>query len=341
MIIGVIGKYASGKDCVAKILEEQGFIHYSLSDEIRAEAKQRKLKITRDVLINLGNELREKFGSSILSERVRSRIHGKRNYVLSSLRNVEEVNALLDLPEFVLVRIEADAKKRFEWLSKRSREEDPETFKEFQEKEKLESSSDSTKQQLHKVMKLAKIIIKNEGSLEDLREKTLRMLHDLSKKHHKRPSWDEYFMGIVEAVSTRATCDRGRTAVVLVKNKLIIATGYVGSPIGMPHCDDVGHQMKKMIHEDERITQHCVRTNHGEVNAISLAAKNGVSTDGATLYCKLEPCYTCAKMLINSGIIRVVCQKLYHAGQDSRELFKLAGIPVTVLENTVEEYSNQ
>ncbi|MDP3990578.1 MAG: cytidine/deoxycytidylate deaminase family protein [archaeon] len=167
------------------------------------------------------------------------------------------------------------------------------------------------------------------------------MFNNLKRKYHKRPSWDDYFMGIVEAVSTRATCDRGRTAVVLVKDKIIIATGYVGSPMGMPHCDDVGHQMKKIIHEDERISQHCVRTNHGEVNAISLAARNGVSTEGATLYCKLEPCYTCAKMLINSGIIRVVCQKLYHAGQDSRELFKMAKIPVTVLQDTVEGYSNQ
>ncbi|MEK6900897.1 MAG: deaminase, partial [Nanoarchaeota archaeon] len=116
-------------------------------------------------------------------------------------------------------------------------------------------------------------------------------------------------MGIVDAVSKRATCDRGRTAVVIVRDKRILATGYVGAPMGLPHCDEVGHEMKKLVHEDGRISQHCVRTSHGEVNAIALAARNGVSIESGTLYCKLEPCYNCAKMVINAGIVRVVCQK--------------------------------
>jgi len=148
-------------------------------------------------------------------------------------------------------------------------------------------------------------------------------------------------MNIVDAVSKRATCDRGRTAVIIVKDKRILTTGYVGSPAGMPHCDEAGHQIKKMVHEDGRVSQHCVRTIHGEVNAIALAAKAGIAIDGATLYCKLEPCYNCGKMLVNSGIKRVVCRKRYHAAQDTRELLKTAGVKLEVLEEGVEQYSNQ
>ncbi|MFQ5474950.1 MAG: cytidine/deoxycytidylate deaminase family protein [Candidatus Nanoarchaeia archaeon] len=172
-----------------------------------------------------------------------------------------------------------------------------------------------------------------------------RLVVNLRKKAAKlpvyvRPSWDDYFMGIVEAVSKRATCDRGRTAVVLVRDKLILATGYVGSPMGTPHCDDVGHLMKSVTHGDGSTSQHCMRTNHAEVNAISLAAREGISVDGATLYCKLAPCYTCAKMLINAGILRVVCAKRYHKDGESMQLFRKARIKVEVIDDSVEQYKN-
>lgn len=158
---------------------------------------------------------------------------------------------------------------------------------------------------------------------------------------HKRPSWDEYFMQIVEAVAARGTCDRGRTGAIIVKDKRIISTGYVGSPPGIMHCDEIGHLMKKKVHEDGRESMHCERTTHAEVNAIALAAKHGISVDGSTLYCKLEPCFTCAKIMITAGIKRVICQKRYHAGQDTRKLFEDAGIQLEVLNDEIEKYENQ
>lgn len=343
MIIGIVGMYASGKDTAAEYLGKKGFIHYSLSDEVRKETRLRKEKITRDNLIRIANELREKFGPSILAERVLIKVcqDENKNYVVTSIRNPAEVEALKSKENFVLVLVTADIKKRFEWLKSRAREEDPMTFKDFVNKEKIEQSSDPKKQQLHKVVKEAKIILKNEGTIEELHHKIDQLVADLQKKFYVRPSWDDYFMGIVDAVSKRATCDRGRTAVIIVKDKRILATGYVGSPMGMPHCDDVGHQIKKMVHEDGHISQHCVRTNHAEVNAIALAARNGISIDGSTLYCKLEPCYTCGKMLINAGIKKVVCQKRYHAAEDTRELFMKAGVKLKVLDENVEKYSSQ
>ncbi|RLE42841.1 cell division protein DedD [Candidatus Woesearchaeota archaeon] len=143
---------------------------------------------------------------------------------------------------------------------------------------------------------------------------------------NSRPDWDEYFLGIVQEVAKRATCDRGRSACVVVKDKRILTTGYVGSPAGLPHCDDVGHQFKRVTHEDGTVSNHCVRTVHAEQNAICQAAKFGISLDGATMYCTMEPCYTCAKMIINAGIKRVVCLHRYHAGKDTEEVLKQAGV---------------
>lgn len=165
--------------------------------------------------------------------------------------------------------------------------------------------------------------------------------NDKNTQKYVRPTWDEYFMEIVYAVSKRATCDRGRTGVVIAKNKQILVTGYVGSPLGLPHCDDVGHQMKKTIHEDGSITNHCVRTVHGEQNAICQAAKLGIPIEGATIYCKLAPCRVCAMLLINCGIKRVVCDKKYHAGGEAEEMLKAAGIEIVFMHDEVEQYTNQ
>lgn len=126
-----------------------------------------------------------------------------------------------------------------------------------------------------------------------------------SKPTYIRPPWDEYFTDIMVAASKRATCDRGRTSCVFVKDKQILVTGYVGSPAGFPHCDKVGHQIKRTIHEDGTVTEHCVRTVHAEQNAICQAAKRGVPIDGSTVYVNMTPCRTCAMLLINCGVKRV------------------------------------
>ncbi len=161
------------------------------------------------------------------------------------------------------------------------------------------------------------------------------------KEKYVRPTWDEYFMEVAKTIAKRATCDRGRSGCVIAKNKQLLVTGYVGSPIGLPHCDDVGHQMKKVVHEDGKKTQHCVRTVHAEQNAICQAAKLGVSLDGATLYCRMTPCRVCAMLIINSGIKRVICEKKYHAGQESEEMFKHAKVEIKFFSEETEQYSNQ
>ena len=156
-----------------------------------------------------------------------------------------------------------------------------------------------------------------------------------------RPGWDRYFLDLCEAVAKRATCDRGRSGCVIVKDKRIMTTGYVGAPAGLPHCDEVGHEMRKVFDDAGNVTQHCVRTLHAEQNAIIQAAKFGISLNGATLYCKMRPCRVCAMMIINAGITRVVCEKHYHAEEDTIGLFKKAGTELAVMSNQVEEYDRQ
>lgn len=148
-------------------------------------------------------------------------------------------------------------------------------------------------------------------------------------------------MEIAHTVSKRATCDRGRSGCVIARDRQILVTGYVGSPKGLPHCDDVGHQMKKVLHEDGQSTRHCVRTVHAEQNAICQAARLGIGIEGATLYCRMTPCRVCAMLIINCGIKRVVCEKKYHAGQESEQMFAEAGVEISYFTDEVLKYQNQ
>lgn len=162
-----------------------------------------------------------------------------------------------------------------------------------------------------------------------------------NKEKYTRPNWDQYFQEIRAAVAKRATCDRGRSGCIIVKDKQILATGYVGAPSGMPHCDEVGHLMKEVKHEDGSTTKHCMRTAHAEMNAITNAARNGVKIEGATLYCLMTPCRNCAMAIINAGIVRVHCIRKYHAGRESEEMFATVGVKLEYEEEKLQEYPNQ
>lgn len=157
----------------------------------------------------------------------------------------------------------------------------------------------------------------------------------------KRIDWDTYFMEIAKAVAKRATCDRGKSGCVLVKDRYILSTGYVGSPSGFPHCDDVGHDLRKVIDPNGNTKIHCVRTIHAEQNAICQAAKRGIKIEGATLYCKMTPCRTCAMLLINCGIKRIVAEKRYHDAKESERMFKKAKIKVEYFSKEIEKYPQQ
>lgn len=157
----------------------------------------------------------------------------------------------------------------------------------------------------------------------------------------QRITWDEYFMKVADAIAERGTCDRGKSGSVIVVDKRIVSTGYVGSPPKQQHCDEAGHLMREVIDEEGKKVVHCIRTIHAEENAILQAAKHGISLKGGVLYCKMTPCFNCAKMITSVGITRVIAKKHYHAEGLSLELFKNVGIELVILDNEVEKYSNQ
>ncbi|MFA6419336.1 MAG: cytidine/deoxycytidylate deaminase family protein [archaeon] len=161
------------------------------------------------------------------------------------------------------------------------------------------------------------------------------------KEAYKRPSWDEYFLGIAKMVGGRGTCDRIRLGCVVTKDKQILVTGYNGAPKGLPHCDEVGHLLKETIHEDGHKSLHCERTIHSEQNAICQAAKLGIPLEGGTLYLQMTPCLRCAMLIVNCGIKRVVAEKRYHAGAETEQMFKDAGIELVTLDQNIAEYANQ
>jgi dCMP deaminase len=176
-----------------------------------------------------------------------------------------------------------------------------------------------------------------------------------------RPSWQDYFMSVVDAISQRSTCDRGKPGCVFVKNNQILVTGYAGSPPGFDHCDEAGHDMEAHIRfkewditKDERPAQdelskiyelgfrfnegesryeksesvHCIRTIHAEQNAILQAARRGISLEGST----------CSMFLISVGVVEVVAKKLYQKAQESIEILKKANIKLTHLEDQQQKY---
>lgn len=124
-----------------------------------------------------------------------------------------------------------------------------------------------------------------------------------------RPSWDAYFMQIAHLVSTRATCPRRSVGAIVVRDKRILATGYNGAPRGLSHCPHGGGETDWPA--GCLRAGHCIRALHAEQNALLQAAMIGISCDGASIYVTCQPCNTCAKMLINAGIKRVIYEGDY------------------------------
>ena len=136
-----------------------------------------------------------------------------------------------------------------------------------------------------------------------------------------RPTWNEYFMNIANEVAKRSTCERAQVGAVIVRDKRILTTGYNGSPRGLAHCSEVGCLMDN---------GHCVRTLHAEQNAIIQAALHGVITEGATIYVTHQPCFNCAKTIINAGISEIVYDREYRDDR-SIDFLKQAGVKITAL----------
>lgn len=146
-----------------------------------------------------------------------------------------------------------------------------------------------------------------------------------------RLSRTEYYFKVVEAVALRGTCDRGRSGAIIVRDGRILTAGYVGAPKGIKHCDEVDHEINVVSHVNNEKTVHCVRTVHAELNAIIQAAKHGIRIEGSKLFCTMFPCYTCAKAIINCGIVEVISLYDYQGSRRSQEVLTEAGVRFGIL----------
>ncbi|OPZ90425.1 MAG: tRNA-specific adenosine deaminase [candidate division TA06 bacterium ADurb.Bin417] len=145
-----------------------------------------------------------------------------------------------------------------------------------------------------------------------------------------RPGWDQYFMEIARLVATRSTCLRRDVGAVLVRDKRLLATGYNGAPSGLAHCLAIGCLREKLgIPSGER--QELCRGLHAEQNAIIQAALHGIPVVGATAYVTCQPCVTCAKMLINCHVKRIVIAGDY-PDEFARRMLEEAGVEVVQAE---------
>ncbi|HEY3397761.1 MAG TPA: cytidine/deoxycytidylate deaminase family protein [Armatimonadota bacterium] len=140
-----------------------------------------------------------------------------------------------------------------------------------------------------------------------------------------RPDWDDYFMQIAQLVAQRSTCLRRRVGAVLVSNRRILSTGYNGAPQGLAHCHELGGCLREQqgIPSGER--QELCRALHAEQNAIIQAAVHGVELHDVTAYSTTQPCVTCAKMMVNANVRRIVFAGDYPDAL-AREVLAEAGI---------------
>jgi dCMP deaminase len=128
-----------------------------------------------------------------------------------------------------------------------------------------------------------------------------------------RLSRDDVFLQWAEWIAQRGTCLRAQVGAVIVKEGRPISTGYNGAPPGLPHCLEVGCEEPTAVAPDGTRfpTVGCQRAVHAELNAVAWAARNGVSTEGATMYCTHAPCKTCAEAMLSAGIARLVYARAY------------------------------
>jgi len=150
-----------------------------------------------------------------------------------------------------------------------------------------------------------------------------------AKSDHRtaRPSWDQYFLTITRQVAERSTCLRAKVGAVIVRDRSILATGYNGSPAGLPHCTEAGCLIYESKNPDGEIELNCFRTIHAEINAITQAARNGAAIRDADIYVTHTPCIHCLKVLINTDIRTIFYSQPYKL-ETVAELLKYSRIRI-------------
>ncbi len=147
-----------------------------------------------------------------------------------------------------------------------------------------------------------------------------------------KQKWDKRFMDVASLVATWSTCIRAgrQVGAVIVKNNRILSTGYNGAPAGVKNCKERGECLRTKLNIKSGTQLEMCYSICAEQNAIAQAAKLGYSVDGGTIYCTHRPCPICTRLIINSGIKRIVYKEDY-PNEFSLNLIKEAGIELEQL----------
>jgi len=325
MILGVSGLNGAGKGEAVRLLEARSFHVLSLSDVIRETLRAQGVEETRERMIEAGRALRAAEGAGALANRLAAGLAPDRNYVIDSVRHPAEVEVLRSRADrFKLLWVDAVDTVRLQRIRARGRSGDPETLAELREVENRElGSADPAAQQLLAVRELADLVLTNDGSIEDLRQKIQEGLQE--NLFFERPSWDEYFLSIARVIATRSNCVKRKVGAVIAVDRRIISTGYNGTPRGVRNCNEGGCPRCNSFVKDGTRLDECL-CSHGEENAITQAAYHGVSVRGGSLYTTVSPCLMCTKMIINAGLEEVAYNAAYPLGDVALSLLREAGV---------------
>lgn len=139
------------------------------------------------------------------------------------------------------------------------------------------------------------------------------IINEADAEKDKSIKWDKRFIDVAKMVSTWSTCIRNKRQIgsVIVKDKRILTTGYNGAPSGVQSCAERGVCLRDEMGIESGTRHEICYAIHAEQNAIIQAAKLGLSVEGATIYVTHRPCSICTKIIINSGIKRIVFAQNY------------------------------
>lgn len=170
MLIGIVGSIASGKDTMAEYLEKKGFIHISLSGLLREIMRNEGEEISVTNMTRYGNNLRESKGHGYLATMALCKIKSK-DAVITSIRQVGEIEILRSKSDFILVKTDAPIKLRIERLQKRNRDGDVKNLNELRKIEKLQSTGKGGAMNMEACYKLADAKIVNDGTIGEFYQK--------------------------------------------------------------------------------------------------------------------------------------------------------------------------
>ena len=328
MIIGITGTLGAGKGTIVEYLVGRDFKHYSVRAFLTEEILKRGLKVNRDSMVAVGNDLREKFGPSCIIEELHKRaLDSGGNAVIESIRCPGEVSALRKKEGFVLFAVDADVEARYSRNVERGSVTDNISFERFVADEQREMESrDHYKQNLRKCIELADYNFKNDWTIEELHKNVGAVLEKINGRVLKKKnvlSWDDYFMSIAILSAERSKDPSTQVGACIVDpNKKIIGVGYNGFPIGC--SDDELPWAREGNFLDVKYPYVC----HAELNAILNSVGRNLS--GSSVYVALFPCNECARAIIQAGIKDVVYLSDKYADTDStkasKKMFEMSGV---------------